>query len=390
MAIEGFALETADQLVFTVKGHVHPPHRTVAYLRYLPDPSGDRVRGGTRFRRVYGFRDQEALLRPHGDLYLAYDAELAATVQSVPWERVSRVHDPRLRLEGLLRHGRADHLERATLGLLTTIARAAQVPLSCLGVTGSILVGLHHDSSDIDVVVYGDKHCRTVAAALRRLLDEDDGPITRPRPEHLGVIHEAHSSETPLDAREFARLQARKVNECRYQDRSVFVRFVKLRSEAAAAFGAESVENLGPAEIRARVTDAADALFTPCRYGIDSVSFLSGEPVDHVRDIVSFRGRFAEQLRDGETALARGTLERVVPRVPSDSADAPAQRTRTPVTPADALSQRTGLVATPTDVPVHDTGPSARPAGAPATPYCRLVVGGSAGDYLAGAPSSAG
>jgi len=33
-----------------------------------------------------------------------------------------------------------------------------------------------------------------------------------------------------------------------------------------------------------------------------------------LREIVSFRGRFADQARDGERVRARGTLERVFPR----------------------------------------------------------------------------
>jgi predicted nucleotidyltransferase len=68
---------------------------------------------------------------------------------------------------------------------------------------------------------------------------------------------------------------------------------------------------LGQARIRARVLDDADALFTPCVYGIEQVtsegSCLSGA----VREIISFRGRFSEQARGGEWIIAQGSLERV-------------------------------------------------------------------------------
>ena len=44
-AVEGFAVETLEGLIFTVKGMVHPPHRLIAYLRFMPDAEGDRKRG---------------------------------------------------------------------------------------------------------------------------------------------------------------------------------------------------------------------------------------------------------------------------------------------------------------------------------------------------------
>lgn len=62
-AVEGAAVETGDGMLFTVKGVVHPPHRVVAYLRYVPDPDGARRRGRDRYRRVYSVADQEAALR---------------------------------------------------------------------------------------------------------------------------------------------------------------------------------------------------------------------------------------------------------------------------------------------------------------------------------------
>jgi predicted nucleotidyltransferase len=63
MTFEGFAVQTADRLVFTVKGLIHPPDRVIAYLRYLPDPQGDRERDGVRYRRVYQFEEQRRILQ---------------------------------------------------------------------------------------------------------------------------------------------------------------------------------------------------------------------------------------------------------------------------------------------------------------------------------------
>jgi predicted nucleotidyltransferase len=320
VAVEGFAVEASDGLVFTVKGLVHPPDRLVAYLRYVPDPSGERERGDRRYRRVYRFADQlEALeaLGERGRSYLVRDPMAGVVLQSVPRDEVRRVYDPCLRLRELAGEGPADAVEEGALGLAELLRDAAGVPRPALGLTGSLLLGLHTPASDIDLVVYGAEACRAVHGALGTLLDEPSSAVRRPESGELAAIHAAHGEETPLSAQQFARLQAAKVNEGRYAARSFFVRFVKRPGEVAERYGDPRYEPLGAALVEARVADAADALFTPCRYVLEDAAVVQG-PGQHaaaeLREIVSFRGRFAGQARAGEHVRARGTLERVVPR----------------------------------------------------------------------------
>jgi predicted nucleotidyltransferase len=67
----------------------------------------------------------------------------------------------------------------------------------------------------------------------------------------------------------------------------------------------------GRALVEARVVDDRDALFTPCRYSIDDVKVLEGARVDDLREVVSFRGRFADQARAGQRVRAYGAVEGV-------------------------------------------------------------------------------
>jgi predicted nucleotidyltransferase len=331
--VEGFAIETVSGSIFTVKGLVHPPDRVVAYLRYVPDPSGERGHGRRRYRRVYAFSEQLAALGADGQDVLIDDPMFGTRLQAVPAGRIARLFDPRLRLASLRQSDPSDPLEEAALRLVELLRSSAGVEGSSLGVTGSLLFGLHTEASDLDLVVYGSRQGRRVRAALAGLLDGDSTPVRRPRGAELAAIHAAHRSETPLSAEEFAEAQARKVNEGRFGTRPFFIRFVKLPSEIAERYGDPRYRSCGRATLIARVDDDADALFTPCGYGVTDVRLLEGESVDEVRSIVSFRGRFADQARAGETVVARGVLERVIS------------------------------------------------PGAPA--WSRLVVGGQAGDYLA-------
>lgn len=313
-AIEGFAVETKDGLIFTAKGTVHPPGRIIAYLRYVPDATGDRERGGVRYRRVYRFEEQEAILRTRRPAYLTYDPMLGISVQAIPEEHVRVVYDPRSRLRYLAEGEAADPSEAAALALAQVVRTAADVPLGALGLTGSLLVGLHGPSSDIDLVVYGESEGQAVHRALSLLLDDPEAPVRRPGGDELAAIHEAHRADTPLSSADFARLQARKVNEGYFAGRPYFLRFVKRPEEVADRYGDPRYESLGPALIRARVRDDREAMFTPCRYLVDEVTSVEGLPVEDLLQIVSFRGRFADQAKAGDRVAAQGGLELVVPQ----------------------------------------------------------------------------
>jgi predicted nucleotidyltransferase len=318
---EGFAVETVEGLIFTVKGLVHPPDRVIAYLRYLPDSRGDRERDGTPYRRVYYFEEQEEILQTRYPDYLIHDPVFGTPLQGVPKRFIRQVYDPRRRLETIRERGPVDPVEEHALDLADLLRETAGVPTGNLGVSGSVLVGLHQPDSDIDLVAYGEDAGRAVHQALRCLLDDPSGPVRRPDVKELEALHAAHRPDTPLSLADFGRLQNRKVNEGRFRGREYFIRFVKQPVEVEERYGDPRFEPLGPARVRAQVTDDGDAavaeqdgIFTPCRYAVEAVTFLEGTPVDDLREIVSFRGRFAEQVRAGERAVARGSLEQVIPR----------------------------------------------------------------------------
>jgi predicted nucleotidyltransferase len=138
--------------------------------------------------------------------------------------------------------------------------------------------------------------------------------VRRPNRAELAALHAAHRPDTPLSFDDFARSQARKVNEGRYRGREYFVRFVKWPNEVEETYGDRHFRPLGRVTVRMRVTDDRDALFTPCRYPVARVTFLDGPPVDDLVEAISFRGRFSAQVQAGEWATARGSLERVIPQ----------------------------------------------------------------------------
>ena len=312
--IEGYYVESTDGLFFAVKGLIHPPEAVVAYLRYAPHPAGERSREGLRYRRLYHFEEQETLLRERCPACLFDDPVFDARLQGVPQERIRLVYDPCLKLAELRRREELDELEEKALGFADLLVSRAKVPEISIGISGSILVGLHTPRSDLDVVVYGSENCRAVHSALRDLLDEPGDEVRRPNEKETGELYASRSQDTPMNFGDFARLESRKVIQGRFRGCEYFIRFVKAPSEVVQSYSGRRYTSLGQAEIEATVANVSEAIFTPCTYGIKDVRFTEGPEVDDLREITSFRGRFCEQAREGERVLAKGKLERVVAR----------------------------------------------------------------------------
>ncbi|MFX1578032.1 MAG: hypothetical protein ACFFBJ_00135, partial [Promethearchaeota archaeon] len=72
---EGYFIITTDGLIFEVKGIVHPRDRVIAYLRYVPTPSG--------YQKVYDLNERENYLRTNYSSYLWFSEPHGRVVQSV-------------------------------------------------------------------------------------------------------------------------------------------------------------------------------------------------------------------------------------------------------------------------------------------------------------------
>jgi len=334
--IEGYYIESNDGLFFAVKGLIHPPGAVVAYLRYAPDPDGERRRGDIRYRRLYQFEEQEELLQKRCPACLFFAPVFGERLQGVPRERIRLVYDPCLKLAELRQREGLDELEEKAVEFADLLVGRAKVPESSIGISGSILVGLHTPRSDVDVVVYGSEQCRAVHRVLWELLDEpplppqslprarskgwggprEGGEVRRLNEEEMRELYASRSQDTPMDFEDFVRLEGRKVIQGRFRGCEYFIRFVKAPAEVGESYSDRRYTSLGQAEIEATVADASEAIFTPCTYKVDGVRLARAQQaMPSPVEIVSFRGRFCEQAREGERVLARGKLERVITRI---------------------------------------------------------------------------
>ncbi|MCW4031212.1 MAG: hypothetical protein NWE80_02485 [Candidatus Bathyarchaeota archaeon] len=310
-AREGDLLETTDNIIFDVKGLVHPLNRVVAFIRYVPDTKGDRERDRKRYSKFYALSKRYALLKQKFPQYLVNDPVFNTLLCEVPIDDVKQHYQPIHCLRNLRNRKDLDDVEKKALRFMKILKESAGVPWSKLGVSGSILVRLHTASSDIDLIVYGSIAGYKVQATMKEMLQDKNSPFEAYDLNGLRELFDFRSKDTITSFENFVRTDSRKVSQGKFMEKHFFIRFVKDWNEISEQYGSKIYKPEGNARIKATVVDDSEALFTPCSYKLANVEILEGLKVETIEEIVSFRGRYCEQARSGEVVVAEGKIERV-------------------------------------------------------------------------------
>lgn len=310
-------LITPEGFIFTVIGNVHPQDRVLAYLKYIPDEIGKWGHAQTRYRRalqhynVPSIMESIEYLRAKAPQYLFESRVHGFTLSAVPTDRIIEHVRPEERLAQLEKREGIDELEKKAAALADLISENAHVPIDSLGVTGSVLVGIHSPAfSDIDLVIYGLDNAHRVKSFLQTIEVSSAGQIRR----LAGISKERWIAEriatTPLKRQDALNLLARKWNLGLFDGTEFSVHAVHTEPEIRERYGDEYCTSLGIVEGTAKVTDDLEALFMPAVYGVDP-SDLRGVPtLSKVDQIVSYEGLYADIAKRGEAVVCRGKIEK--------------------------------------------------------------------------------
>ena len=308
---EGDFVESLEGLIFDVKGLIHPPDRVVAFVRYIPDIEGSRVRDGKRFRKIYELDDRYRFLASHYPNYLVHDPIFDEDLNEVPTSRLLKSYRPLEKTHALVLSSTRTALEQKTLEMIGTLSSSSGVSIEDFGISGSILVELAGATSDMDIVIYGSEKCKAVRKSLQKLMTERE--VFQPYDEStiLG-LYKARHCETGISFGDYVQSEAKKDIQGRFRSTDFFVRYVKDRFELEETYGSTIYGKVGFGKIEGTVSDDREAIFTPCEYPLENVRIVEGPKVEPFTEIVSFRGQFCEQATMGERVVAQGKIERKI------------------------------------------------------------------------------
>jgi hypothetical protein len=303
--IEGDYLETVEGLFFAVKGFRHPQGRVIAYLRYVPDPEGERLHRGKRYRRVYDIEDTTELLEAKYPHYIGKIGYLGQSLQVVPVEKIKQVYDPHITLKAMMENPRTS-LEEAAKGFVLALVTESKVPMKRLGISGSLMTGFATKESDIDLIVYGEREGRKIYEALSALRNRAGGFRTYHKDEVEKVV-KPRWGDTGLDPQKFFDIEARKVLHGFFFQTEYFVRLVRGPWETES-----SSKPVHKTRCRGIVSEDKDSIFTPCRYRLRELTFIDPKSSEDVSELLSFRGKFTEQAKKDDFVEFRGTVEEYI------------------------------------------------------------------------------
>ena len=294
--LEGDYIYSKGVGYLAVKGVVHPPGRVVAIPKY---PESSRY-----ISKIVNLEDAYAYLRERMPEAIVFDDHSGQVLPQIPIEKISR----HIVARGWFRNNQPrDELASLSAEFAETVCRYSGIEMEMVGLTGSILLGLHGPSSDIDLVFYSAKNAYPVIEALATLRKEG-----KTRPVDLRHSHdlEAKRSDSSVPLSEWIRHESRKLLYGTYRGVVYSAKIVPLPDEYWETYGSAIWRELGRVVLTAEVTDDSRSIFTPNEYGIRVLEVVRG-PEEGYRCgvLASLRSRFAEQAKIGESVRVSGRLE---------------------------------------------------------------------------------
>jgi predicted nucleotidyltransferase len=301
--IEGDFIETIDDLFFAVKGFRHPVDRVIAYLRYVPDPLGDRKLKNIRYRRVYDLEDTKNYLIKNFPIYLSWVDYISQTLQTVPYTKIKRIYKPREAFNKIYRNNKTK-LDYLTHEFASSLSNQSKVSKESVGISGSLLIGLATDESDIDLIIYGEEKGRKIYDGLTKM--RRNSSVIHPF-DLNDATKKAMSrwGKTSIKPEKFIEIEIGKKLHGFFKEKEYFIRLIKIPTYE------EIAKPLKPVRGRAKIKEDGDSIFTPCTYKIENIEGFEEMDLPDITELWSLRGKFTEQAKKGDVVEFEGTIEEV-------------------------------------------------------------------------------
>ena len=315
--IEGDYLETKENhLFFDIKGYHHPQDRKICFLRFFPDQNGDRTKEGITYKKIYALEERYLKLREDYPQYLFFSNELDLELQGVETKDIKKIYTPQKYYNNLKQKSSLSKIEKLSISLCELFTTSSSVPEDAIGISGSPMIGLSKENSDIDLIIYGTRVSLEFQDKLKTLLLTSNNCRTYNSTE-FKIHYKWRVGGSGIKFEDFLRSEKRKMHQGKYNGVDFFIRYIKSPDDWKGTFYDYKYKNLGRIKVKAKIIDHTNSIFTPCSYKIDSVKVVESSnignnlDINNLNEISSFRGRFCEQAIKGESVFVEGKLEEV-------------------------------------------------------------------------------
>ena len=275
-------IETAEGLAFAVVGQGVERGKVLCFLRYIKDDSG--------WKKV-STEPANAFLKQYYPGYLHYSPVLDAHLHAVAIERIVKHHRPRQRLQQIMLAKQQDAVERDLL-LMCDLFQQHGLDLAQIGITGSILVGVQKQSSDIDLVCYGRAVFHQCRAITRELIKQ--GQLQDLNDKDWQQSYQRRSCD--LSLADYVWHERRKTNKAVINGRKFDLSFI----DDSVGSESTSYQKCGKVTLQCTITDDIHAFDYPAEFKVDHEQFDA---------IVCFTATYTGQAIKGEMVEVSGVVE---------------------------------------------------------------------------------
>ncbi|MEM3710153.1 MAG: hypothetical protein QXL46_04545 [Nitrososphaerales archaeon] len=314
-------IRTTENLFFCVIGYVHPEDRVISYLRYLPNPAGKWGNNSVRYARAMPSYTINYLLKNIEELkknfpnYVFYSDIFNTEISAVPYNRIKEHYLPENKLYEISKLTNRDKLQEKVIELAALISDKSKVPLSYIGVTGSILINIHkQEFSDIDLVVYGKNNSLRIRDTLLSLYNEKKNYIEKLHGNALYKWCEEKARDYPLTFHEAKEIYKRKWNYGSFKGTNFSIHPVRLNSEITEFYGDKIFSPMGLVKVKATISDVSESIFLPHTYFLQKVVIEEGKKVEDIKNVTTYEGLYGGIFDIGDIIIAKGRLEKVIDR----------------------------------------------------------------------------
>jgi len=314
--IEGFFIKSVDDLIFDVKGLSHPQDRIISFVRYVPAKFYENTQKSFTkgYSKLYDLLERYAFLHQNFPQYIYEDPMGRGLLQAVAKKDIIEVYDPVQRLQQITKTEREelDSLEKLAQELTNKIVEHCDIDSEYFGITGSIMINLHSEKSDLDLVVYGKRDGTKVYQGMSHIFENYDN-ISRYTDKELKTLWRDRGQEDQIDFDSFLKSEKNKQLQGTISNIDFYIRLVLLPDEFYEPYEQTKITSLGEYEIEATIENDDHSIFTPCIYHLKDV-IIKNEKIEESTPpdrIFSVRGRYCDIAKTGERITARGKLEQV-------------------------------------------------------------------------------
>ncbi|TFG26853.1 MAG: hypothetical protein EU532_08880, partial [Promethearchaeota archaeon] len=268
------------------------------------------------YKKLYDLKERYSFLRNNFPRYLFFSKELDLELQGVLNDDIKKIYSPREYFKKLREKNTLTPLEKYSKELCELFIKDGNLPENSIGITGSSMVNLAKEDSDIDLIIYGTENSLQFQEKLKSIFNKSNNC----NPYNLDEF-KAHynwrAGGSGITFNDFLKSEKRKLHQGKFFGLDFFIRYIKSPKDWKDNYYDYKYKNCGRIKFKAEVTDSINSIFTPCSYKIHVIDLLENSQIyskidlSRLREINSFRGRFCEQALKGEKVIVEGKLEKV-------------------------------------------------------------------------------